>query len=519
MIKKELNEFFKYCKKEKILCFCSVICLFVIFGSRLFTQNISVDTEVLILDPTSNYNWLDIGRYGLVFIKDILGLYSYNPYYSAGIFFILSIISTLFWLYLIDKYTNNKNKLLQLLSIFIIFANTIYAEQFYFTLQRVGIMAGILLVLISSHLSFQYTINNKKIYALVSIFLNTIVFSIYQSFIALYLSLIIGIYILQNNHTTYNNSKIEFEKLKKIIIELGSIFLISYFIFSILSKIFINSEYLTSSIRWTKQSFGSIVVHIILIIGYILVINNKFYDWSLLIIGLLMFVTQIKVVKGKNIVNKFRCIISSILLLLTPFLIIIYSGSYQAVRTYINLPFVVSLCFFIVNDNINLIFNGERIKKTLCCILTFVFVFFSFKQYHMSSRLYYADDIVNNYDKELSLSIYEDALSKVNNDKYHLIIIGNTNYVFPSSAQVGDMIGKSIFNVHSDVEPLYYWSNIRIQKNININGFNGFDYPSKEMVSFALQYLKDNPDIPVYPNLDSIVIVDDLIIVKLSDEF
>ena len=63
MIKKELNEFFKYCKEEKILCFCQVICLFVIFGSRLFTQNISVDTEVLILDPTSNYNWLDIGRY------------------------------------------------------------------------------------------------------------------------------------------------------------------------------------------------------------------------------------------------------------------------------------------------------------------------------------------------------------------------------------------------------------------------------------------------------------------------
>ena len=184
-------------------------------------------------------------------------------------------------------------------------------------------MAGILLVLISSHLSYQYTINNKKIYALIFIFLNTIVFSIHQSFIALYLSLIIGIYILQNNHITYNNSKIEFEKLKKIIIELGSIFLISYFIFSILSKIFINSEYLTSSIRWTKQSFGSVVVHIILIIGYILVINNKFYDWSLLIIGLLMFVTQIKVVKGKNVVNKFRCIISSILLLLTPFLIII----------------------------------------------------------------------------------------------------------------------------------------------------------------------------------------------------
>ena len=74
-----------------------------------------------------------------------------------------------------------------------------------------------------------------------------------------------------------------------------------------------------------------------------------------------------------------------------------------------------------------------------------------------------------------------------------------------------------LYNAENDIERLD--TSLKKQKNVNINGFNSFDYPSKEMVSFALKYLKDNPDIPVYPNLDSIVIVDDLVIVKLSDEF
>ena len=59
-----------------------------------FATDYYVDSEVVINIPGTNYNWLEIGRYGLVFCRKILGTNWYNPYYT-GILMLFFLTSQL----------------------------------------------------------------------------------------------------------------------------------------------------------------------------------------------------------------------------------------------------------------------------------------------------------------------------------------------------------------------------------------------------------------------------------------
>lgn len=58
----------------------SAVVIVLSFGWNIITDSIRIDSEHFINNPGSTYNWLQIGRYGLVLLKRILGLEIYNAF-------------------------------------------------------------------------------------------------------------------------------------------------------------------------------------------------------------------------------------------------------------------------------------------------------------------------------------------------------------------------------------------------------------------------------------------------------
>ena len=70
-----------------LLIFNISIVAVVLIGCRIFNLSVTMDTDLFINTPRSVYNWLDIGRYGLIFTEKIFGIRWYNPYINSTLGF------------------------------------------------------------------------------------------------------------------------------------------------------------------------------------------------------------------------------------------------------------------------------------------------------------------------------------------------------------------------------------------------------------------------------------------------
>lgn len=514
-----LKKYIEFCKKETLLLISIILIIFVILGSHLFSRNMCIDTQSFLIDPPMNYNWLDIGRFGLVLLKYIVGLGSFNLYYANGLLLLVLVITSMYWAYFIKKYTKCNNNLIIALSIFMIFGSPIYAEQFYFVMQSVEVVLGILMTLLSVDLAFCHLSTNKIRYLIASIILNIISFGIYQAFIPIYISLIIGVYIL-NYRKEATSSKKEFIDFRKVLVPLIGNFIVSFIIYYLISKIFITSDYLTASISWGKESSIQILKNICRSVYNIVRGNGIFFDLSFLVMSISLIFVILKNNYKKNNFYKLKNIVVTLVFLITPFFLIIYSGSSQVARSYLNLPFVIAFGFIIIMEFINNDMKKVKLKKYALGFVYIVVIFFSMKQYYISSRLYYAEDIRNDSDVLLANDIYKDVSALVDDvSDYHIFILGLNEINMPESAYEGEMMGKSLFNAHAVIEPYHYWSTRSIQDIWKIQGKKVFKDNDKKLSKEVIDYMDSKEDIPNYPNKDSIMIKDDLVIVKISDDY
>ena len=127
--------------------------------------------------------------------------------------------------------------------------------------------------------------------------------------------------------------------------------------------------------------------------------------------------------------------------------------------------------------------------------------------------MYYADDLRNDMDINIANEIYNDISSSVDNvTDYNIIIVGRNNQKLPESAMSIELMGMSLFN--SDLS--YRVTTSRILYTWNIEGKNTPRLINNDDTSKALEYIKNN-DIKCYPQDGYIQIIDNLIIVKLSN--
>lgn len=148
------NKITVYLKKSKKSIAIIVFFLLLAFGERLISTSFSIDTELYLNSRDgSAIWWISLNRWALVFINKILSLVKLVIYQSnfLTVFFMLVYSVLLCYLFYLHIPKNWEKAYLKYQFIFpiIFITNPIFAEQYNFTNQNVGVSLGICLSTLS----------------------------------------------------------------------------------------------------------------------------------------------------------------------------------------------------------------------------------------------------------------------------------------------------------------------------------------------------------------------------------
>lgn len=497
----------------------SIVFVLLAYGIKLSFYSVSIDTEFLITNPEECLNtWLGLGRFSLIFVKKIFNLIPYNQYVSSFLMIVFNILNVLMlgytlWLFTPSKTSQKAKTAIIAATCFITFP--IFAEQYGFSLQVVGISLGIFTTELAVFLLYKAMLTKKKMCLIISIILAVFSFGMYQSNVAVYISLVSIIYMLLLVNSKNKKGKNYFLLAFKIV----SIFIISFLIYMIINKLvgYVllglsfsdagSSMYLSSQIFWGKETFSVCLDNIIESCKALVLETQKYPGWLYFIctIFTLIFMSY-NLHKIESIDKKTYFIISVIIFLISPFLLTFLMANVQSARTHFSLALVIASGFYLFST----LLENKMAHKVYISILIIVV----FYQSMMVSNYFYADYL--KYQREcifVQRIVYDIDQMEIENIKdTPVVFIGQKSFELPEGFEKyqWETIGRSFFEWDT-------WT--KMKNNARIHGFLktlGYDYlsPNEEQVKHAEEL---SLEMNVFPDKNSIEYKDGLIIVKLSN--
>ena len=148
------EEIRNYGKQYGMLLLVSLAAAVLCYGFLVFSGTIRVDTEELMNHPGSKLGWLSIGRFGLAFLKDILGLQTHHMVWSGLLFFLFFWLGANLLTFGIYHFSGGKSYSYW---IFLLLYSTsnIWSYQVYFSVQQAEVACAMLLLVSAAFLSVQ----------------------------------------------------------------------------------------------------------------------------------------------------------------------------------------------------------------------------------------------------------------------------------------------------------------------------------------------------------------------------
>lgn len=506
--KVSLKDFIGFCKSHVLLICFTIVCVFLTHAPNIFSNSIGVDSQAFLENPTFDYNWLGIGRFGLLLEKQILGLSFFNPYYAGCIFILILMLSNVLLYYTIFKISNKDFGLFFLCIPMLVFTHPVFAEQFYFILQYAEISFGILITVLAVLLTFASIKERNLLYGVLAAILLIISFATYQSFVAMYICLSVAGYIFCYEENRTMGDKKTFIKVIALIILIFSVSLIAYQI--IIKFLPTYNSHLNDNYFWDKYSKREVVKNILSYMKEVMLGERSFYNLGYLFGGIALIV--ISIIKSKNInktSEKIVYILSIFGFLLTPFLLSIAIGHGQDVRGQLVLPFTEGITILLVSEYL---FKNKYLKYVALVFIVLVFE----NQLFTIEQLYYTDYTRNKTDIQIAHEIASD-ISKLNLGEVpeqRIAFVGHREARLNSVCIKGETIGQSLFLVCYNAPPYYFFSTDIIVRLYRVLGID-YNPATEEQVKKARVYAKD---MPVWPAEGGVKQVEDFIVVKLSED-
>ena len=151
-----------------------------------------------------------------------------------------------------------------------------------------------------------------------------------------------------------------------------------------------------------------------------------------------------------------------------------------------------------------------RFLKDGFIILTLIFCW---TQILDTERLIYTDNVRSQEDFRLAISV-EPRIDEVSDAEKPAVFVGVYNNNLNAACVRGDIIGQSIFNWDSSVEPQYWNSTYRICRITRTYGFNFKE--ASEMQLVEARRLAQN--MPSWPANVSVLDTGEFTVVKLSED-
>lgn len=529
------------------------VLIILIHFSKISSNVIGIDTENLIKEQRKFYRgWLDIGRYGLVFLKGMFGGYDqFNPYFAGLMTIVFLIAAVLMFLYLWEKTSGNAFNGTHDIGIrdirctvcwtagAILWAShPVITEQLYFSLQSMEVCFSILLTAAALICVFEWQEGSRrgvgKVLLPTACLLLLVSFSTYQSFVELFIFGTVSVVLLKGlDLVMAKEDEISAGRLIKMVIPYFLVFLTAFAGNMVLTRLFFaGSSYLNEQIEWGSAPASDILVSIMKQIAKTFTgIGAVHYDitfgmLTISTIGLFIVLLLKHGRHGKGSLGMMLFFLAS--LIITPYLLLVICGGNAAVRSQLVLPALTGLyayidlniCFRFIED----IENEDKkeaatkfkiiLVRAAAVAAIFICTLAAWRQTKVTEALYYTERMC--YEQDVAIA--RELISKIDEERGHnwypVVFIGTYDFKENHAAIMGETIGRSFFEHDADAEPRFYWSTRRALGLMHVLGYNYEQVVDPELIGIAME---DSKYMPEWPNEGCVQVHDDMIIVKMSN--
>lgn len=507
-IKEPVQDFIKYCQENVILGLWLAAILALAYGKQAFSTDFYVDAEVIINNPRSIYNWDQIGRFGLIALKMLLGGNWYNPYLEAALFLVTLWCTGMAVCYLFSVVAGKVNTCINVIyaAIFLIFPT--YADQFMFRFQAFEIVFAMLLVVCASTYFYRFYTEKNKGAFLLAVCMDIFSFGIYQSMVNLQICFFIAIYLFRMDSCDWK------ERRRLIGLEMLE-FLISFVIYECIVKLFFSGgDYLTNQIGWLSGDLYMTIRNLLAYVKRVLLAMDVFYPITYLVcvgcgIGILVW----SLYKKKNFAAN---VLGIGAMLASPFFLALITGTPTAYRAQCMLPFTCAVMWLYTTKMVK-----ER-KNVMYAISVAAGVVFLMVQGAVLMRMQYTQDVIREADEIQAMQII-DRIQQVKEDDTQkpVVFLGHldarTNGSCYTKTQAASFLSYSVYEfayvVGVPVDTPNYYNTGRILGFFETLGFP-YEVPTSDMVAEAENQCSE---MPIWPQKGSIQETEHYIVVRLSE--
>lgn len=189
-------DFAEFVKSHPILAGSTAAFLALVYAGQAFSNYFYIDKEQLVNNPGSFYNWNEIGRFGLIFVKKLLNLSWYNPYLGGILLLVtlwLSAMAAGYLFYSVDKWFGAVPLGIFIL-LFLIYPT--YVDQFLFQYQAFEVMLAVLFLFVSDWYLVRAVREQDNVAFAASVPLVVVAYGIYQNMVSIQMCLYLGIFLL-----------------------------------------------------------------------------------------------------------------------------------------------------------------------------------------------------------------------------------------------------------------------------------------------------------------------------------
>ncbi|MDE6619229.1 MAG: glucosyltransferase domain-containing protein [Lachnospiraceae bacterium] len=504
-----LSEFVDYVREHARLGFAVAATVMLVYAKQAFSTDFYIDAEVILNHPHTIYNWNQIGRFGLIALKYLVGNNWYNPYFEA-ILFLVSLwglgmgLSCLFY-----RFYARGGEYVSFIfaALFLIFPT--YADQFMFRFQSFEtVFAMLLVVLATRYFYLGMTEKNYWAYGL-ALFLDVFSFGIYQSMVNLQICFYIAVYLF----TVEQSEKAERQKL--IGCELAHFF-VSFVVYGIIVKLFFDSgDYLSRQVGWFSGDLMSAVMNLLAYIKRILLAMDNFYPITYpacvcACMALLLWKVLCRRQKLLPYIIGFGGMLAS------PFFLALATGTPSPYRAQCMLPFTCAVLWLFFASWLQ---ERGGVRYVVCVILGCIFLLC---QTSVLMRMFYTQDVIRDADQIIATQIIEriQAGSTPNANK-PVVFLGHldakSNASCYTKAEAPSYLSYSVYEFAFiegvPVDTPDYFNTGRILGYFETLGFH-YEVPSAAVVEEAKAA---GVTMDSWPAMSSVLETQEYIVVKLSD--
>lgn len=512
MLSKQYREFVS---QNKFVPWIVVISVLISYGISLMGVRIGIDAEANLNDATRFLDsWYSIGRFSLVFTKNLFGMRELNIMLANILMIGMMVLYGLFADFMFYLFSDNDKRMKLFYVIFpaLFLTHPCYVQQYVFTVQCFEVALIMLLCLISVYLISRWSFEGKKSFLIPGLLLMAWSFGGYQAFVPFYMSAALSVYLVY--YLFHRNTEKHF--FIRAALRHVTAFLAGYVVYSLMSKAVIlwkegtgfQGAYLENQVAWVTQPLDVCISGIKYYIGEVIFGKRIFYPKTFLIFAILFASYLIYLWVKEKRKDFILYALAAALLALSPFLLTFYQGMGILMRTQLSLPFVAA---FFGAAVVSWVFSN---KKYMAAVATTLCLLCAVNQGTTSARAWLSAQMAYEHDK-LVVSQLVAQMQSLDGAKVgqKVALIGQYNPVLPAGAGIREeTIGYSFFEWD-------FKSELGVTKR-GVGFMNALGYPyqtaSLEEYAIAKAYSTAMPCWPAYGSLQK---VGDLIVVKFSNPY